>query len=163
MHASDMLLLFNHAYWANDKILTIAAKLPPEQLAAPAVSFDTILGTLTHMFNAEWVWRTRLQERQSPTEMYFRDSAESLAALTAVWREEQQTMLTYVTGLSDAQLEEQVAYRTLSGVPYENKVWHVLMQLIQHGGQHRAELAAQFTALGHSPGNMDLIIYLGRL
>jgi len=35
------------------------------------------------------------------------------------------------------------------------------MQFIYYGTQHRSELALKLTELGHSVGNLDLIIYLG--
>ena len=39
------------------------------------------------------------------------------------------------------------------GVP----VWQMLVRVVNHGTQHRAEAAALLTAKGRSPGELDLI------
>jgi uncharacterized damage-inducible protein DinB len=36
----------------------------------------------------------------------------------------------------------------------------VLTQLLFHGMQHRAEMAQMLTEFGHSPGNIDYLIYI---
>ena len=47
-----------------------------------------------------------------------------------------------------------VAYR-YDGVP----VWQMLVHVVNHGTQHRAEAAALLTSQGRSPGELDLIDY----
>jgi uncharacterized damage-inducible protein DinB len=42
------------------------------------------------------------------------------------------------------------------GVP----VWQMLVHVVNHGTQHRAEAAALLTAEGRSPGELDLINYV---
>jgi uncharacterized damage-inducible protein DinB len=41
------------------------------------------------------------------------------------------------------------------GVP----VWQMLVHVVNHGTQHRAEAAALLTAEGRSPGEFDLVNY----
>ncbi len=42
-------------------------------------------------------------------------------------------------------------------------MWQMLVHVVNHGTQHRAEAAALLTAQGESPGELDLINYAEKL
>ena len=50
-------------------------------------------------------------------------------------------------------------YSTTKGVPYENVLWNLLVHVVNHGTQFRAEAAVALTDYGHSPGDLDLLLY----
>ena len=41
-------------------------------------------------------------------------------------------------------------------------LWGMMEHVLNHGTQHRAEVAAMLTGFGHSPGDLDLLFYLAR-
>ncbi len=54
--------LFDYSYWTRDRVLAGVAQLSPEQMLVPAdLSYGSLLGVLTHILNAEYLWRTRCQ------------------------------------------------------------------------------------------------------
>ena len=68
-------------------------------------------------------------------------------------------MLSYLQNLSDADLPADVSYKNSKGVPFEEPLWQILMHMLNHGTQHRAEAAAMLTDFNHSPGDVDMILY----
>ena len=164
MRVSDIIILYDYNCWARDRILSTAAQLDTDQLIAPfMLSYGSILGALTHIFNAEHLWRMRCQKRISPSAMRFENPVESLQELERAWLEEATLMHTYITGLEDKQLEETISYRGLGGKDYDNRLWQILVQLVNHGTQHRAELATKMSEFGEAPGDLDFLIYLSRM
>jgi uncharacterized damage-inducible protein DinB len=69
-------------------------------------------------------------------------------------------MRTFLAELTDEDLQRAVHYRTKQGVPYENPLWQLLLHVVNHGTQHRAEAAIVLTQHGCSPGDVDLIVFL---
>jgi uncharacterized damage-inducible protein DinB len=69
-------------------------------------------------------------------------------------------LLAFVENADEETLDKTIHYNTTSGKPYENILWHLMLHLVNHGTQHRSEAAAMLTGFGHSPGDLDLILYL---
>jgi uncharacterized damage-inducible protein DinB len=161
MRLRDVMVLYDYNCWARDRVHTIVRELDRDQLNAPApVSYGSILGALTHILNAEWLWRVRCQERVSPPAVRFEEPIDSLQELERVWQEEETAMRAYLDELQDDQLHEPISYRAIRGRSYENALWQILVHLVYHGTHHRSELASHLAALGHPPGNFDFIIFL---
>ena len=49
--------------------------------------------------------------------------------------------------------------RTRWRYAYSWILWQVLVHVVNHGTQHRAECAALLTGFGHSPGDMDMSLF----
>jgi uncharacterized damage-inducible protein DinB len=64
---------------------------------------------------------------------------------------------------TDDSLRQVVRYRTTGGRELETPLWQILAHLVNHNTQHRAEAAVVLTALGRSPGDVDMILYLRSL
>lgn len=42
-------------------------------------------------------------------------------------------------------------------------LWQALLHQVNHATQHRSEAALLLTAAGHSPGNLDFLVYFDEL
>jgi uncharacterized damage-inducible protein DinB len=161
MHLRDILTLYDYNWWANRQILAKASGLPLARLVAPvAFPHTTLRGTLVHALSAEWIWRMRCAERVSPTAMLTEADLPSLEAIETRWIEEANAMRAYLATLDDDDLNQPVRYARTGGTHSENILWHLLIHLVNHGTQHRAEAAAILSGFGHSPGDLDFVGFL---
>jgi uncharacterized damage-inducible protein DinB len=157
-------MLFDYSAWANRRILDAAQGLSQEQFTAPAgLDYGSLRGTLVHILSAETTWRKRCQEGASPSSSLVEDEFPTLAILRGRWMEAEQAMRGFLTSLTDDDFQRTIHYRTTKGVPYEDPLWQLLLHVINHGTQHRAEAAITLTQYGCSPGNVDLIVFLREL
>jgi len=153
--------LFDYNVWANQRILDTAQGCRTEQFTAPAgLSHDSLRGTLVHILSAEWVWRLRCQEGVSPNALLLEEAYPTLETLRDRWAVESITMQEYLQSLTNADLQTTVRYATTHGVRYENTLWQILVHIVNHSTEHRAEAAHALTNFGHSPGDIDFIHYL---
>jgi len=153
--------LYDYNYWANERILSGAAQLTDSQFFAPTPhSHHNLHQTLLHTLGAEWIWRVRSAEGVSPRALLKAEALPTLSAIRACWREEEQKMRSFVAGLTDADLNRTIRYRSTGGNARENLLWEILHHLVLHGMQHRSEMASMLTNFGHSPGGIDFIIFL---
>jgi uncharacterized damage-inducible protein DinB len=87
------------------------------------------------------------------------ETAPTLEALTARWAEEEAKHRAYLSKLSDADLMTDVVSRRRTGEEVRRPLWVELIQIVNHGTQHRSEAAEALTYVGRSPGNLDVTVY----
>lgn len=160
MRQRDLLLIYDYNDWANKRILHAAEKLRQEELTQELpMSWHSILETLSHILSAEWVWRMRCQG-SSPAALLDPDQFSTLEVLRKRWDEEEAAMRGFLESLSDADLDRIVDYKNTQGKPFRRVLWQILLHVVNHGTQHRAETGLYLTTLGHSPGDIDMSVYL---
>jgi uncharacterized damage-inducible protein DinB len=160
MNKQDIQLLYRYNHWANERILNVAANVTAEQFLAPdSYPHGGLRGTLTHTLSAECTWRKRWQG-ESPAQGIKPEEFPTFDLLRSRWREEEKALGVFVDNLTDEKLDETFQYKTMRGDAMENILWHAMAHLVNHGTQHRSEAAAMLTALGHSPGDIDFIVFL---
>jgi uncharacterized damage-inducible protein DinB len=113
---------------------------------------------LVHSLAAEVAWRRRWQG-DSPTALLNEADLPTFAALAERWEQEAQALSAFVASLTDEDLHRTVRYKTTKGAPMENILWHLMAHVVNHGTQHRSEAAMLLTGYGHSPGDLDLIVF----
>jgi uncharacterized damage-inducible protein DinB len=161
MRQSEILLLYDYNYWATRRLLAATEDVSTAQLTqALPMSWDSVMGTLAHILGAEWVWRMRCQEGVSPTALPDRGQFTTLEVLRGRWQEEEAAMRAYLASLSDDDLQRAVEYKSTRGDAFVRTLWKILVHVVNHGTQHRGEVALYLTTFGHSPGDIDFSVYL---
>jgi uncharacterized damage-inducible protein DinB len=152
--------LIDYNSWANERILRAADKVSEEQFRAPArFSWGGLRGTLVHTLSAEWTWRSRWQG-VSPNAPLNMEEYPTVASLRVRWRAELAALREFVGTLTEPDLARRVKYTRISGGASEEPLWQLMVHVVNHGTQHRAEAAALLTEYGHSPGDLDFIVFV---
>lgn len=160
MNKQDIQLLFKYNQWANARILKAASAVSKEQfLASASYPHGGLRDTLLHAFFAEWVWRKRW-EGESPTSRFQPEDFPTFESLHARWMEEEKLLLEFVHAQTNDDLNEAFQFHTMTGESREHVLWQAMAHVVNHGTQHRSEAAAMLTELGHSPGDLDVILFL---
>ena len=143
-----------HAY-ANRRIIETAAELSDDELRRPGpLDHGTAFQTLRHLVDVDWSWREFcIGNDVGPTYVWDRVALEDLASIDGFSAEEDARLLAYVRSLDDVTLAEPLTLSDEESVPR----WLIVAHVVNHGTQHRSELARFFTDRGHSPGELDLL------
>ncbi|MCW5882428.1 MAG: DinB family protein [Anaerolineae bacterium] len=159
MPVAYLTTLYEYNAWANRRILETAARLIENQRYETLFQIGAIHETLVHTLGAEWIWRQRIEYGISPPTLLQAADLPTLDALLARWGEEEAAWRAYLATLTAADLTRVVHYRTTGGRDWSNPLWLILAHVLNHGTQHRSEVAAMLTELGASPGDLDMIVY----
>lgn len=153
--------LYEYTYWATGRVLEATARLSPDRFTAPTGgSYGSLRGTLVHTLGAEWIWRMRFAEGESPKMLLAETDFPTLEILRSRWQAEERAMRGFLAGLHEEDLLRVVEYQSTKGRPHQNILWQLLIHLANHGTQHRSEAAVMLTEFGASPGDLDFIVYL---
>jgi len=161
MKIENIQQMYDYNYWASAKILMAATNLDQEQLLAPVVFPNgNLRGTLIHIVGAEWIWRMRCDEGISPAGLLDPEAYPDFLSVLDRFQEEEGKVRAYLARLADEALNSSITYQDMAGRSHSQILWNILMHVVMHGMQHRAEAAAILTEFGYSPGDIDLIRYL---
>jgi uncharacterized damage-inducible protein DinB len=157
MSPEDMRQLYDYNAWANRRAMEAAAALTPEQFTKPlGSSFSSVRDTLAHIYGAEWIWLERFQGR-SPASLPDVNRFTNLASLRERWLEQEARLLGFVRGLTQADLDRVMEYKTLKFGVYQNPLWQSMQHLVNHGTYHRGQVTTLLRQLGAQPILTDLM------
>ena len=158
MDADSLLTFVRYQAWANDRLLTTAADLSEEEFRRTGVlDHGSAFDTLRHLADVDWSWR-EFCAGNDVGQTYVWDhgfTLDDVPSIHAFCLEEDARLRRYVTSLDRTALDEPLA---LSEEPDDViPRWLIVAHTVNHGTQHRSELARYLTECGHSPGDLDLL------
>jgi uncharacterized damage-inducible protein DinB len=153
--------LYAYNEWANQRIYAAADKVVDADLGESALEGQRSLQELLfHIARTEWLWRNLIQHHSRPDKPPRPEDMPNLAALQSFSREEAGLMNMLLAQFEDEDLGSTVQVTDASGKASPLTLWHMFMQPIIHGVQHRSEAALILTRLGQSPGDIDFIFFV---
>ncbi|HEX6401408.1 MAG TPA: hypothetical protein VF108_13215, partial [Actinomycetota bacterium] len=79
-----------------------------------------------------------------------------LSSIRSFWAEETERLAAYVEGLARDDLDRIYSWES-DGATTEATLSMTVAHIVNHGTQHRSELARHLTERASSPGDMDLL------
>ena len=152
MEADEIRSLFAYDRWATRRVLAVLDGLDSAVWSRSHDVGDRGLGgILVHHLGASQRWRIGLETQgadEGPEPEL--EPLLTIDELRERWHAEWVAVDAWLPTLTDGLVQY-----VHEGVP----VWQMLVHVVNHGTQHRAEAAALLTAEGRSPGELDLINY----
>lgn len=162
MDSESIGTLYRYSAWANARVLETAERLGPRELSEPGgASHDSVHGTLVHTMSAQWIWLARWTGT-SPAAMLDAREFGDLVAIRARWDEIEGDTRRFVATLTDDALARVVEYRNTRGERWAYPLWQQMVHQVNHATQHRSETALILTRFGHSPGDLDFLVFIDR-
>ena len=144
MDADTLLAFVRFHAWANDRVLTTAAGLSDDEFRRAAnLDHGSALETLRHVVDVDWSWR-EFCAGNDVGDTYVWDQGfalDDLPAIHAFCLEEDARLRSYVESRDEAALTESLAISADFAAPR----WLVVANVVNHGTQHRSELARYLT------------------
>jgi uncharacterized damage-inducible protein DinB len=159
MSASYFRTLIAYNRWAWTKVLDQVALLTPEQYESRQFNFGSVRSTLTHISGTEAIYLARISGRP-PAQPRRQDEFPTFESLRARWEQQFDEQRKFGETLTDAMMNENFDYMRENGQPASARRDLYLAQMINHSTQHRAETAVAVTEFGHSPGDLDVSLYV---
>ena len=165
MTIAEVRHLFTYTEWANERVLSAAEKLPPDELLRDVhISYKSILGTLLHMAGAEWIWLERWNGN-SPVGPdvwagWTPADARSLQQVREKWEPIVRRRNEYLDTISDADLARELGYRRFTGEPFSLPLVQQMQHVVNHATLHRGQVVGMIRQLGVVPPTTDLLFYL---
>jgi uncharacterized damage-inducible protein DinB len=157
--ASSIRTLYDYNRWANQRILVAASQVSPDRLSRGDGGYGSLFETLVHLASVEWVFLERMIGR-SPRAQWSTAEFADLDALRSRWEEVEADLHWFVAELTDDDLARDRSYTNFQGEVWSYPMWQQVLHVVNHGTQHRSEVAVELTRLGHSPGWLDYLFYI---
>jgi uncharacterized damage-inducible protein DinB len=143
---------------SNMQILDTIASLNEEDLEQrAALDHGSVAETLRHLVVVDNSWREFLlgNDVDDPYEWEVPPLTD-LSSIRSFWAEESARLGAHVEGLASEDFDRTYSWES-DGTTTEATLSMIVAHIVNHGTQHRSELARHLTELGHSPGDMDLL------
>jgi uncharacterized damage-inducible protein DinB len=131
--------------WANSRVLSASEKLTPEQYNGLAEQF-------AHMLGAQRFWHARWTGAEYGSHVTMNSVAEAHAA----YANSHEDMRAFAASLTEASLDHTGDW---FGNGKQLSVADSIVQVVNHGTQHRSEIAIPLTKADASPGDLDYLFF----
>ena len=159
MTVTDLERMYDYGYWANRRLLSVAARLTPEQFTQHvAGTYGSVRTTLVHIMAAEWAWLER-SGGQARSRRIVADDYPTVAAVVDAWAALERYVRAFLASWTDDDLAGGVACTGPGGSTRVMAIGTMLQHGANHGVHHRGQVSMLLRMLGAEPVDIDLLFY----
>ena len=153
-------MMADYNAWANARLYRMAGQLTDDQYRKDVGAyFKSMHGTLNHLLVADRIWLRRLTGTGDCPTALDAIVSEDLPSLSAARQAEDARLIAFVKGLTDADLDGFLDFKTLAGAPQRMRRRDILAHVFNHQTHHRGQAHTILTVLGVAePEPLDLLI-----
>jgi uncharacterized damage-inducible protein DinB len=158
MNANAFRHFFEYHFAENRKIWDRhVMSLSQEHFTQPVdYSHGAVRNQLVHMMSADNYWFSGLRG-VAFTEDFNPSDFDERQGLRAQWDQVEQTMQSYLAALQDENLFE---HPFQEGPDAALEVWQILLHVVNHGTDHRAQVLRLLNDFGEDTGPQDYVFYV---
>lgn len=159
MNASAFRHFYDYHFTENRKIWDqYVAPLSYEQFTRPVdYSYGSVRDQIVHLMSVDDVWFSELRGLE-PSEPFPPSDLDDRQSIRIHWDKVEKSMRGYL-----AELRDDMLFDTPIEEPEEDKdliVWQVLLHVVNHGTDHRAQILRVLNDLGVRTTSQDYIFYV---
>jgi len=161
MRDKDYLLsLLDYNVWANEQYFKQIHDLPADEVTKQRPSLmNNILISVNHLLVIEKVWLAHMKGGKHSFEKLQTVLHEDLDDLMAAKKEMDTEIRSYVSGLSEDDLEEVVDYELIGGNRGSLPRYLIITHLAMHGAFHRGFIGDMFGQIPVLPAGQDIPVW----
>jgi uncharacterized damage-inducible protein DinB len=157
MNANAFRYLYAYHFIENRNVWGYVSALSWEQFTRPiAYSAGSLRNQVIHLMTVEDAWFSGLRGAAGPDDILSTE-IDDRQALRAYGDKVEQSMRDYLAGLRDEMLFEKPF---AEGEDKDLILWQVLLHVVNHGTDHRAQILRDLSDLGVKTAPQDYIFYV---
>jgi len=153
--------LHDYNFWTHRRVWACIEQLTDEQFTQHSdYSIGSIRNHVVHVMSVDERWFARLQGVEFP-ERLIPEAFPNRADVRAKWDTIEASMRAYLGRVTEAELSETIHYDIphRGGMMHDPR-WQILVHVVNHGTDHRAQILSLLHALGAPTTEQDLTFYL---
>lgn len=157
---SHLIKLCKFNVWANDRICTWIKKADLKVDEELKSSFPSIRKTLYHLWDAQFIWLSRLNG-ESPNTWPSHSFEGNLDEAIAGVHQNSLAFVSFIESLNVSEYQRPVEFKSIDGTSYFNSVEEIITHVVNHSTYHRGQLITMLRTVGFTAvESTDFIRYL---
>lgn len=160
MNTQSLISLFNYHFWANHQVWNCLESVSAEQFTEDvAYSLGSLQSQFFHLMLTD-AYPLQMLGKPVPGGKMRKEDFLDKAAMQARWSEVETAVQEAMSEWTDEQLQAPFPMPRPDGTTVDASLWEVLMTLVNHGTNHRAQILMQLHKLGAPTVEQGLYYYI---